>query len=83
MHKVCSQILIIIGLLLNLLGAYKLDKSVISFPHYYAKNGEDREALPVATLDMHIAKKGFRYIFAGIIFQIIAIAIFIYPDIII
>ncbi|GAH53438.1 unnamed protein product, partial [marine sediment metagenome] len=30
----CSQILIIIGLLLSLLGAYKLYKSVISFPHY-------------------------------------------------
>ncbi len=82
-HKVCSQILIIIGLLLNLLGVYKLYKSVISFPHYYAKNGEDREALPVATLDMNIAKKGFRCIFAGIISQIIAIAIFIYSDIII
>ena len=68
-----NQTLIITGLLLNLLGAYKLYKSVIPFPHYYAKSGEDREARPVATLDMNIAKKGFRYIFIGIIFQIISI----------
>ena len=67
-----SQILIIIGLFLNLLGAYKLYKSVIPFPHYYAKSGES-EAFPVAILDMDIAKKGFRYIFIGITFQIISI----------
>lgn len=78
------QILIIIGLLLNLLGVYKLYKSVIPFnARTYAKSGEDKKALPVATLDMNIAKKGFLCIFAGIIFQIIAIAIFIYSDIII
>ena len=69
----CSQILIMIGLLLSLLGAYKLYKSVIPFPHYYAENGKDKEALPVATLNMNIAKEGFGYIFIGIIFQITSI----------
>ena len=69
-HKVCSQILIIIGLLLNLVGACKLYKSVIPFPHYYAKSGEDKKALPVATLNMNIAKEGLGYIITGIIFQI-------------
>ena len=72
-----SQILIIIGLLLNLLGASKLYKSVVPFPyHQYAVSGKDKESLPVATLDMDIAKKGFKYIFIGIMLQIIAMAIF-------
>jgi len=80
----CSQILIIIGLLLNLLGAYKLYKSVIPYPwHLLAESGKDKEACPVAMLNMNIAKEGFVYIFIGIIFQIIAIAIFVYYDIII
>ena len=70
----CSQILIIIGLLLNLLGVWKLYKSVIPFnSRTYAKSGEDKKALPVAMLDINIAKKGFICIFAGIIFQIISI----------
>jgi len=71
---VYSQILIIIGLLLNLFGAYKLYKAVMPFPHYYAKSGESK-AFPVAILDMDIAKSGFRYIFIGITFQIISIII--------
>ena len=79
-----GQILVIIGLLFNLLGAYKLYKSVIAFPyHQYAESGKDKEALPVATLNMDIAKKGFKYIFIGIILQIIAITTFISYGIII
>ena len=83
-----SQILIIIGLLLNLLGASKLYKSVIAFPyHQYAESGKDKEAQPVATLNMDIAKKGFKYIFIGIMLQIMSIAVAIlvnqYFDIII
>lgn len=62
----CSQILIMIGLLLNLLGAYKLYKSVIPFPHYYAENGKDKEALPVATLNINVARIGLKCIFIGI-----------------
>jgi len=72
-----------IGLLLNLLGAYKLYNSVIPFPHYYAESGKDKESLPVATLNINVARIGLKCIFIGIIFQIIAIAIFIYYDIII
>lgn len=69
------QILIIIGLLLNLLGAFRLYKSVVAFPyHQYAVSGKDKESLSVATLDMNIAKKGFKYIFIGIMLQIIAVA---------
>lgn len=79
-----SQFLIIIGLLFNLIGAYKLYKSVIAYPyHQYAVSGKDKEALPVATLNIDIAKKGFKCIFFGIILQIIAIATFINYDMII
>jgi len=70
---VFSQFLIIIGLFLNLLGACKLYKSVIPFTHHtYATSGEDKKSLPVATLDVDIAKNGFIYIFLGIIVQIIS-----------
>lgn len=74
-----SQILIIIGLFLNLLGACKLYKSVIPFTHKtYATSGEDKKSLPVAILDVDIAKKGFIYIIFGIIFQIISIIVVIF-----
>ena len=78
----CSQILIIIGLLLNLLGAYKLYKSIIPRGPLYAKDGSN-EVFPNAVLNINIARIGLKCIFIGIIFQIIAIAIFIYYDIII
>ena len=70
----CKQILIIIGLGLSLFGAYKLYKSIMPFPHYYAKDGLS-EAFPVATLNINVARTGFIYVFIGIIFQIIAMFI--------
>lgn len=78
----CSQILIIIGLLLNLLGVYKLYKSIIPRGPLYAKDGSN-EAFPNAVLNINAARIGLGCIFIGIIFQIIAITIFIYYDIII
>ena len=77
-----SQILIIIGLLLNLLGAYKLYKSIIPRGPLYAIDGSN-EAFPNAVLNRNVARMGLRCIIIGIIFQIIAIAIFVYYDIII
>ena len=62
-----SQILIIIGLLLNLLGAYKLYKSIIPRGPLYAIDGSS-ETFPVATLNINIARTGFIYVFIGIIF---------------
>lgn len=78
----CSQILIIIGLLLNLLGVYKLYKSIIPRGGLHGED-ESNEYLPNAVLNISVARIGLGCIFIGIIFQIIAIAIFIYSDIII
>ena len=77
-----GQILIVIGLLLNLLGSYKLYKSIIPRGGFWGKDGSN-EALPNAVLNIGVAKKGFKCIFFGIVFQIIAIATFINYDIII
>lgn len=77
----CKQILMIIGLVLSLLGAYKLYKSIIPMGPLYAKDGSNR-ALPNATLDINVAKKGLIYISIGIIFQIISVAMSVYYDII-
>lgn len=77
-----GQILIIIGLLLNLIGSYKLYKSIIARGGSWGKDGSN-EALPNAVLNIDVAKKGFKCIFCGIVFQIIAIATFINYDIII
>jgi hypothetical protein len=79
---VFGQILIVIGLLLNLLGSYKLYKSIIPRGGFWGKDGSN-EALPNAVINIDIAKKGFKCIFVGIILQIIAIATFINCDIII
>ena len=68
-----GQILIIIGLFLNLLGSCKLYKSIIPRGGLWAKDGSD-EAFPNAVLNIDVAKKGFICIFFGIILQIIAIA---------
>jgi hypothetical protein len=68
-----SQILIIIGLFLNLFGAIKVYKSVIPGPVHYAKSGQDIDSHPVAKIDELNAKKGLGYIITGIIFQIISI----------
>jgi hypothetical protein len=68
-----SQLLLIIGLFLNIAGALKVYNSLKPYPIYYAYSGKDKEALPVATLDINIAKKGLRYIIIGIIFQIISV----------
>lgn len=78
----CSQILIIIGLLLNLLGVYKLYKSIIPRGPIYAVDGPN-EDFPNAVLNISVARIGLGCVFIGIIFQIIAMAIFIYSDIII
>lgn len=75
-----SQILLIIGLFLNLFGAIKVYKSVIPGPVHYAKSGQDRDAHPVATLDELIAKKGLSYIMTGIIFQIISVIFAIFNN---
>lgn len=46
-----------IGLLLNLFGAFKVYKSVKPYnSQLYAQSGKDRKALPSATLDIAIAK---------------------------
>lgn len=78
----CSQILIIIGLLLNLFGVYKLYKSIIPRGPIYAVDGPN-EDFPNAVLDIDVARIGLGCVFIGIIFQIIAMVIFIYSDIII
>lgn len=77
-----KQILIIIGLLFNLFGTYKLYKSIIPRGGFWAKDGSN-EAFPNAVLNINDAKIGLGCIFIGFMFQIIAIAIFIYCDIII
>ncbi len=68
-----SQVLLIIGLFLNLFGAIKVYKSVIPGPVHYAKSGQDRDSHPVAILDELKAKKGIGYIIIGIILQIISV----------
>jgi hypothetical protein len=75
-----SQVLIIIGLFLNLFGAFKVYKSVKPYPVYYAYSGKDKEALPVATLNIVIAKKGLSYIITGIIFQVISVIFVIFNN---
>ena len=69
-----SQILIIIGLFLNLLGAYILYKSIFPRGPLYGKDGSNI-AFPNAVVNINVARIGFICIFIGIIFQIIAIAI--------
>jgi hypothetical protein len=78
----CSQILIIIGLLLNLFGTYILYKSIFPRGPLYGKDGSNK-AFPNAVVNINVARIGFICIFIGIIFQIIAIAIPFYYDIII
>lgn len=78
----CSQILIILGLLLSLLGTYILYKSIFPRGPLYGKDGSN-VAFPNAVVNISVARIGFICIFIGIVFQIIAIAIFIYSDIII
>ena len=57
-----SQVLLIIGLFLNLFGAFKVYKSVMPGPVQFGKSGQDRNSHPVAILDELIAKKGLNYI---------------------
>ena len=78
--KNMKDILTFLGLLLNLFGAIKVYKSVIPGPVHYAYSGKDRDALPSATLDIAIAKKGLGYIMAGIIFQIISVIVAIFTN---
>jgi hypothetical protein len=70
----CSQILIIIGLFLSLLGTYVLYKSIFPRGPLYGKDGSNI-AFPNAVVNINVARIGFICIFIGIIFQIIAIAI--------
>jgi hypothetical protein len=70
----CSQILIIIGLLLSLLGTYILYKSIFPRGPLYGKDGSN-VAFPNAVVNISVARIGFICIFIGIIFQITAIAI--------
>lgn len=70
----CKQILMIIGLGLNLFGAYKLYKSLMPAGPLYAKDGE-KESFPAAALNMNVARKGLICVLIGIIFQIIAMFI--------
>mgnify|MGYP001608772579 CR=1 FL=1 len=60
------------GLILSLIGAYKLYRSVISYPQYYQKPGE-KESYPMAVLNMNVAKKGISLIIAGTLLQLLAV----------
>lgn len=75
-----SQVLLIIGLFLNLFGAIKVYKSVIPGPVNYAKSGQDRDSHPVAILYELNAKKGLGYIITGIIFQVISVIFVIFNN---
>ena len=68
-----SQILIIIGLFLSLIGTYMLYKSIFVRGPLYGRDGSNI-SFPNAVLDIGVAKKGLICIIIGIMLQIIAIA---------
>jgi len=69
--KDIKDILIFLGLLLNLIGAYKLYLSVMAFPEYRGIGGKS-ESYPIAVLNIRHAKSGFIFVIFGIILQLLA-----------
>ena len=66
--------LTIIGLGLNLIGAYRLYRSILSYPDYYQKPGQ-KESYPMAVLNMPLAKRGIGFVICGMALQLLAVCL--------
>ena len=68
------MLLTVVGLVLNIIGAYKLYRSIMSYPEYYQKPGQKKN-YPIAVLNINAAKDGIILLIVGTIFQLLAVFI--------